>query len=98
MIRKSVPADLVANQPSAPVTSLAPADLAPLDDWETSLAETPRAGSADPLDPTGLDDLPTEWQESPDDAHHQPGNEPGDVDPTAASPTEESNHERLFQT
>ena len=73
----------------------APADLAPLDDWETSLAETPSAGPADPLDPTGLDDLPTEWQDSLDDEHHQPGNEPGDVNPTATSPAEGSSHEDL---
>lgn len=99
MIRSTTPADLAANQPSAlanpaPVTSPAPADLVALDDWETSLAETPSAGPAAPLDSTGLDGLPTEWQDSPDE-HHQPGNELGDVDPTATSLTEESSHEGL---
>lgn len=97
MIRKSTPADLAANQPSAPtnpapVNSPAPADLVALDDWETSLAETPSPGPAAPLDPAGLDGLPADWQDGPDDEHHQPGNEPGDVDPTATSLTKESSH------
>lgn len=93
MIRKTTPADLPTNQPPAPVnltlaTAFTPADLTPLDDWETSLAETASAGPAtfaNPLDPTGLDDLPTDWQDSSDDEPHQPDHEPGDVDPTATA-------------
>lgn len=97
MIRQTTSTDLPTNQPPAPVSptlATAPtlatvptlADLAPLDDWETSLAETTSAGpatSASPLDSTGLDDLPTDWQDSSDDEPHQPDHEPGDVDPTA---------------